>query len=99
MESEPAPAAPPGLFTGPTTRERVLFHQLVFGHAAVNMRTTLATSFVLFLGSPAALPQVPHQKPDPALFPPPVTYRGLVPGRSTVAETRSVLGAPLDKYK
>src|SRR5262245_11725426 len=43
--------------------------------------------------------QAPSGKPDPALPPPPVTYRGLIPGRSTVAEVRAALGQPLEEHR
>lgn len=61
----------------------------------------LPTLLLCFL---ASLPfraeaQAPPGKPDPASPPPPVTYHGLVPGRSTVAEVREALGQPLEEHR
>ncbi|MGH9362953.1 MAG: hypothetical protein ACRD2T_13650, partial [Thermoanaerobaculia bacterium] len=59
----------------------------------------LPAAVCLGLALPEALAQAPRGKPDPALPPPPVTYHGLVPGRSTVAECRAALGLPLEEHR
>jgi hypothetical protein len=38
--------------------------------------------------------QTPSRQPNPALPPPPLTYQGLIPGVSSLAEVREKLGAP-----
>src|SRR5262245_3846171 len=62
---------------------------------------SLRLTILLALAVPAApLPaQAPHRRPDKELPPPPVLYRGLVPGRSTVAEVREALGQPLEEHR
>lgn len=59
----------------------------------------VAAAWALWLiGSPLAA-QAPRGKPDPSLPPPPLTHRGLIPGRSTVEEVRAALGAPREEHR
>lgn len=46
-----------------------------------------------------ATAQTPKGTPDPALPPPPLSFRGLIPGVSTIEEAREKLGAPVHEAR
>ena len=62
---------------------------------------TIAVAALLLLGLPPAPSpaQTPKGVPEASLRTPAATYHGLVPGRSTAAEVRTALGAPLEEHR
>jgi hypothetical protein len=62
------------------------------------MKTFLAPALVVSLSALPLLAQAPSGIPDQSLPPPPVTYHGLIPGRTPAAEVRATLGPPIEEH-
>lgn len=60
---------------------------------------SLGLALLLGVFSEASRAQTPKGTPDPDLPPPPLTYRGLIPGVSTIEEAREKLGAPVHEAR
>ncbi len=58
-----------------------------------------AALVVLAAAMAPAIAQAPRGKPAASLPPPALTYRGLIPGRSTVEEVRKALGTPIEEHR
>ncbi len=66
---------------------------------AFRSRNFLFAFSVFVVAQEPATAQAPRGKPDGSLPPPTLTYRGLIPGRSSVEEVRKALGTPLEEHR